>query len=592
MKSKFFSKAVIYLLITTIALPMWFFSGLFAQHAKAWNDEIIVDNTDAGFGYSTIGGWSTYSSASGYNGSYDYETDSTTAKTAKWTPTVKKPSMTAGNYQVYAHWSVHRDRPTNVEYKIKDSNGVFDAKNINQRKKADQTTSGTFIASGWALLGTYYFNASVPGYVELTEVASGDTCADAIKFTHNNQQAAPPILVEPMSGVFVGGADVRFDWEDVVDPDGDTINYELEIDNNSDFSSPEKSYSLPSASEKLVNSADIVPGVEYWRVKTNDTLSSGSRNIIKDTSGPNKPVINSALQAGNRVDIDWSMVDDNPAAPLASGLAGYNVYRDGNISPLNGPTLVTGTSYSDTSIMAGGNYSYKVEAVDNVGNKSVQSDEKSVDVDLTGPIAPEIVSVTGNGKTINLSWNAVSGAVGYYVYTMKAGGSWVRQSEMTTETSATINVSDYGIYYIRVTAVDFFGNESGESDSVAKQKSITLSTPTPVVKAVAGPVVAPVTVAPESAVAEEPANKSTGLDEQGKILGDENADTEEEDINWTPWIILFILIVLAGAATGGYFYWFSGEEEIEEAVEVKEKKSTPKSSPKKQASSPKKPRRW
>ena len=111
-------------------------------------------------------------------------------------------------------------------------------------------------------------------------------------------------------------------------------------------------------------------------------------------------------------------------------------------------------------------------------------------------------------------------------------------------------------------------------------------------KAVAGPVETPVSVAPESATAAEPTDEGTALDEQGKILGDENADAEEEeDINWTPWIILFILIVLAGAATGGYFYWFSGEEEIEEATEVKEKKPA-KATPKKETPAPKKPRRW
>ena len=66
------------------------------------------------------------------------------------------------------------------------------------------------------------------------------------------------------------------------------------------------------------------------------------------------------------------------------------------------------------------------------------------------------------------------------------------------------------------------------------------------------------------------ANTNTNGDDQGQIKGDENTN-ETEKINWTPWIVLFVLIVLAGAATGGYFYWFAGEDEVKAVVKEPKK---------------------
>ena len=60
-------------------------------------------------------------------------------------------------------------------------------------------------------------------------------------------------------------------------------------------------------------------------------------------------------------------------------------------------------------------------------------------------------------------------------------------------------------------------------------------------------------------------------DDQGQIKGDETTTNDTEKINWTPWIVLFVLIVLAGAATGGYFYWFAGEDEVKAIVKEPKK---------------------
>ena len=78
-------------------------------------------------------------------------------------------------------------------------------------------------------------------------------------------------------------------------------------------------------------------------------------------------------------------------------------------------------------------------------------------------------------------------------------------------------------------------------------------------------------VTPATVKAAAPAVTATPVpsDEDGKVKAvEEEAATDEDTTNWTPWIVLFILLMLAGAATAGYFRWFNQPE-----VVVKGKKS-------------------
>jgi len=99
------------------------------------------------------------------------------------------------------------------------------------------------------------------------------------------------------------------------------------------------------------------------------------------------------------------------------------------------------------------------------------------------------------------------------------------------------------------------------------------SAPAETVEPVATP--APSTsVAPQQAQAAEPTvTNSNANDNSGVIKGDETQNNTTEKINWTPWIVLFVLIILAGAATGGYFYWFAGEDEVSAVVKEPKKEA-------------------
>lgn len=73
----------------------------------------------------------------------------------------------------------------------------------------------------------------------------------------------------------------------------------------------------------------------------------------------------------SQINLSWDASTD-PVVNGAetSGVAGYNIYRDGGDSPL---TSVSGNSFSDTGLLTSTLYTYTVSAFDHAGNESNQS---------------------------------------------------------------------------------------------------------------------------------------------------------------------------------------------------------------------------
>jgi chitodextrinase len=118
--------------------------------------------------------------------------------------------------------------------------------------------------------------------------------------------------------------------------------------------------------------------------------ASSSTLAVKTATAPDTtaPATPANLQATpvdvDQVNLSWNASTDTGG----SGLAGYNVYRNG--SKLNS-SLITATSFGDTTVSANTTYNYQVEAVDGAGNKSVKSTSVSATTptvkkgDLSGP---------------------------------------------------------------------------------------------------------------------------------------------------------------------------------------------------------------
>ena len=100
---------------------------------------------------------------------------------------------------------------------------------------------------------------------------------------------------------------------------------------------------------------------------TSSTVSiTVNPNSGGDTTPPSVPQgLVSPSQTASTVSLSWSASTDNSGG---SGVAGYDVYRNGT---LVGST--SATSYTDTGLAASTTYSYAVRARDNAGNASAQS---------------------------------------------------------------------------------------------------------------------------------------------------------------------------------------------------------------------------
>jgi hypothetical protein len=165
----------------------------------------------------------------------------------------------------------------------------------------------------------------------------------------------------------------------------------------------------------LVNGTTVTatsPASSVGKVAVSVTVGSQTASLANaftyaDTTAPSKPgtpTVTSSISS--KVTLNWAASTDTGG----SGLAGYNIYRNG--TKLNS-AIVTGNSYTDTTAAAKTAYSYTVAAVDSAGNASAQSAAVSVtpayagDIDNNGTVnwgktGTVNGDVDGNG-TVNLT---------------------------------------------------------------------------------------------------------------------------------------------------------------------------------------------
>lgn len=178
--------------------------------------------------------------------------------------------------------------------------------------------------------------------------------------------------------------------------------------------------------------------------------------------------VTATLRPAADVDVGWSAV---------AGADGYNVYRrtaTGSYdygAPLNGATLVTGTTFADASPVDGTTYHYVVRAV-RLGAGAVRLE--SADSAETAPatadgVAPASATLANPGSPLRGSVtvsatasDAGSGIASVRVQSAPAGGStWTDRCTATTSpyscTLVTTALAD-GLYDLRAVATDVAGN--------------------------------------------------------------------------------------------------------------------------------------
>ncbi|MFE7843483.1 PA14 domain-containing protein [Streptomyces sp. NPDC057474] len=154
-------------------------------------------------------------------------------------------------------------------------------------------------------------------------------------------------------------------------------------------------------------------------------------------------------------------------------LAGYHVYRRVAVTGAwrglpPGTAGATATSYTDTPPATGEQYEYAVRAYDKAGAGNVSAESALVTVTSFAVTAPNGFTVTGTNTGLDLSWDAVPGAVGYRVIRDTTGQNTVTWK--LTGTSLTDNSAAHKVdYRYRVAAVDASGRTAYTPATVARR---------------------------------------------------------------------------------------------------------------------------
>jgi hypothetical protein len=439
------------------------------------------------------------------------------------------------------------------------------------------------------------------------------------------------VTVTPKSTQIVAGAttNVTSTTPEVIVPsniEGNvTVNVPSSVNNGTlnlsaflQISGENKVVTIPSGSSLTINtetaSGTIQVTIPAGTVITGPGNWNGIINLaqVKPTDGIS-PVVDTNLQAAN-INVyeigagDSSLTFSVPVKIVFGGQAGKSLgFQRGSVF-----TLISAFCDSLTAPTITGNG----ECKGNSGNDLVVWTKHftrfvTYNQTLVALPAPDVTATTltrDSNKYIRVEWKGVDRGVEKYIIVVNganAGTIAASGDDSGVSYASEIKVLENGKYDVRVEA--WRGSEVSKSavktvefvEIVSQSTAATTVTAESVVAAPAAPSRSKaqqpsVEQKPEETQPQEKAGDEKTGDDAGIIKGDDEGN--EGKINWTPWIILFILILLTGAATGAYFYWFGDEEEVvAPAATVKEPKAEPKESVKtavKKKPTNKRSKRW
>jgi len=193
---------------------------------------------------------------------------------------------------------------------------------------------------------------------------------------------SPPSLLTPINYSSIRDNTPLFDWND----SGGAVEYILQVDDNSDFSSPEIDVTV-AVSSYAVNT-DLSDGQYWWRVMASGSAGinggwGSSWEVTIDTISPPSPNLltpnNESISIDNTPLFDWA---DSVSAVQ------YNLQIDNN-SDFSSPEIdatVAVSTYAVNTEFSDGEYWWRVSAIDNAGNNSDWSSPWKVSIDTNIPI--------------------------------------------------------------------------------------------------------------------------------------------------------------------------------------------------------------
>ncbi|HEU5488488.1 MAG TPA: fibronectin type III domain-containing protein [Candidatus Nitrosotalea sp.] len=236
----------------------------------------------------------------------------------------------------------------------------------------------------------------------------------------------------------------------------------------------------------------------------NNVIASGAENIyggdvfsVDASAGGNPTVpqsptgLSATAVSSSEIDLSWTA----PSNDGGSAITGYDIERSTD-SGSTWNTLVantgsSSTAYSDTGLTPSTAYTYRVSAINSVGNSSPSNTASATTSSGTVATVPQpptgLTATVASSSEIDLSWtapanNGGAAITGYMIErSQDAGSTWSTMSSNTGSTSTTY--SDTGLtpstsYTYRVSAINSVGTSS-PSNVASATTSVSTSVPQP-----------------------------------------------------------------------------------------------------------------
>jgi hypothetical protein len=246
-------------------------------------------------------------------------------------------------------------------------------------------------------------------------------------FTVQNRAPSNVSLLSPANATITADNTTFFNWTNATDPDGDSLTYTLQVDNDSDFSSVtvEKT-GLTDSNYTLSSAEELTQDVYYWRVYSNDSYTTNVSLMWQFEINPGQAV--GATLSTNLSNVMW-IVTSLPQINLdalgnnVSGTTWYNVTID-----------ATGTT-ADLYVKGNANLTS--------GSNFIDLSNEKITYNLTDPTVPVAVksSLTTDYSDNPIGSNLADGTVVYLKFFLNVSGS---QAPGVYNNTITFKVVPYG----------------------------------------------------------------------------------------------------------------------------------------------------